>query len=137
MSNTHKLLKKIAYDTVGVTLIIGALLLGWLPGPGGIPLLLAGLAVLSVHHDWAKRWLITAKESGLRLGEKIFVDHPVVKFMIDIVGLLLLVASFALISRQSKNIVLAFGVASFFIGMTLILGNRRRLQRMVAKFKQK
>jgi hypothetical protein len=120
-----------------VTLIIGALLLGWLPGPGGIPLLLAGLAVLSVHHEWARRWLKTAKESGLRLGEKIFVDHPVVKFVIDIIGLLLLVAAFALISRQSKNIVLAFGVASFFIGMTLILGNRRRLQRMVAKFKQK
>lgn len=46
---------------VGVGLIIAALLTGWLPGPGGIPLLLTGLAVLSTEFLWAKRfnkWLL-------------------------------------------------------------------------------
>lgn len=40
----------------GVALIIAAPLTGWLPGPGGIPLFLLGLAVLGTEFHWARRF---------------------------------------------------------------------------------
>lgn len=47
----------VAYRAVvgvlGAGLIIAALLLGWLPGPGGTPLFLAGMAVLASEFRWA------------------------------------------------------------------------------------
>ena len=38
----------------GSLLIIAAGLTGWLPGPGGIPLFLLGVAVLATEFVWAK-----------------------------------------------------------------------------------
>ncbi|WP_341729738.1 PGPGW domain-containing protein [Brooklawnia sp.] len=52
---------RIAVALLGFGLIIAAGLTGWLPGPGGIPLFLTGLAVLSSEFLWAKsvnRWLM-------------------------------------------------------------------------------
>ncbi len=40
---------------VGSIFIIAAGLTGWLPGPGGIPLFLIGIAILSTEFEWAKR----------------------------------------------------------------------------------
>ncbi|PLS80962.1 hypothetical protein CYG49_03455 [Candidatus Saccharibacteria bacterium] len=40
---------------VGVPMIIAAPLLGWLPGPGGIPLFLLGIAILSTEFPWAEK----------------------------------------------------------------------------------
>ncbi len=34
---------------------------GWLPGPGGIPLALVGLAVLSTEFEWARRLRVRAE----------------------------------------------------------------------------
>ncbi len=52
---------RVVVAIVGFGLIIAALLTGWLPGPGGVPLFLSGLAVLSSEFFWAKslnRWLM-------------------------------------------------------------------------------
>lgn len=40
---------------VGTLFIISAGLTGWLPGPGGIPLFLIGIAILATEFAWAKR----------------------------------------------------------------------------------
>lgn len=40
---------------LGIALIVTSVALGWLPGPGGIPLFLAGIALLSTQFEWAKR----------------------------------------------------------------------------------
>ena len=47
---------------VGVLLILIAGATGWLPGPGGIPLALIGLAVLASEFEWAQRLLEWAKD---------------------------------------------------------------------------
>jgi len=39
---------------VGMVFIIAAALTGWLPGPGGIPLFLIGIAILATEFEWAK-----------------------------------------------------------------------------------
>jgi len=42
-------------------MVVAGLLTGWLPGPGGIPLVLGGLAVLASEFSWARRLLERAK----------------------------------------------------------------------------
>ena len=41
---------------VGVTLVVLSAFLGWIPGPGGIPLFLAGVAILATEYSWAERF---------------------------------------------------------------------------------
>jgi hypothetical protein len=55
------LIYRIGVGIVGGLLIIAAPLTGWLPGPGGIPLLIAGLAVLASEFEWAQRLLHRVK----------------------------------------------------------------------------
>ena len=40
---------------IGLLFIIASGLLGWLPGPGGIPLFLIGIAILATEFAWAHR----------------------------------------------------------------------------------
>lgn len=40
---------------VGMVFVIAAGLTGWLPGPGGIPLFLIGVAILATEFEWAQR----------------------------------------------------------------------------------
>lgn len=54
--NPHALFwYRIAVAIAGLLLMVAAALTGWLPGPGGIPLFLLGLAVWSSEFAWAKR----------------------------------------------------------------------------------
>jgi hypothetical protein len=48
---------RFAVGVVGVLLVLAAGATGWLPGPGGIPLALLGLAVLASEFEWARRLL--------------------------------------------------------------------------------
>jgi hypothetical protein len=40
---------------VGALFILAAAATGWLPGPGGIPLFLVGIAILATEFVWAER----------------------------------------------------------------------------------
>jgi drug/metabolite transporter (DMT)-like permease len=62
--------KLILLDILGVSMLIGAALIGWLPGPGGIPLAIGGLALLAINHTWAERWLKHFKKKGLEIKDK-------------------------------------------------------------------
>jgi hypothetical protein len=53
---------RIGVGVVGGLLLIAAPLTGWLPGPGGIPLFIAGLAVLASEFEWAQRLLYRVKD---------------------------------------------------------------------------
>jgi Putative transmembrane protein (PGPGW) len=46
---------------VGLLLILLGLATGWLPGPGGIPLVLGGLAVWASEFHWAHRLMLRLK----------------------------------------------------------------------------
>ncbi|WP_170131457.1 PGPGW domain-containing protein [Quadrisphaera granulorum] len=52
---------RVVVACVGVFLILLGAATGWLPGPGGIPLVLAGLAVLASEFVWAHRLLKRAR----------------------------------------------------------------------------
>lgn len=66
-----RLLRIILTDVLGVTMMIVAPLIGWLPGPGGIPLFIAGLGLLSINHQWAKRLLEYLKLHGSNIAKQL------------------------------------------------------------------
>lgn len=57
----HHRIYRAFVGAVGVTLLLLAGATGWLPGPGGIPLALVGLAVLASEFEFAQRVLDWAK----------------------------------------------------------------------------
>ena len=129
MSRFIRFWKTAALDILGVTLIIISPLLGWLPGPGGIPLFLAGLGLLSINHEWARRLLHQIKTTGFNLVDRFFVDHPVWKAVYDFASFLFMGFGLFLFSEITGNIRLAFALFFFFTGLALFLGNRKRLER--------
>jgi len=62
---------------IGLLFVIAAGLTGWLPGPGGIPLFLVGIAILSTEFAWAKRIRDRVVDIVER-GGRMFKRHPVI-----------------------------------------------------------
>ena len=61
-ANPHRLrVYRCIVAAVGLLLILLGLATGWLPGPGGIPLILGGLAVWASEFHWARRLLAHAR----------------------------------------------------------------------------
>lgn len=130
-----KFFKVLLTDLAGIGLIILSVLTGWIPGPGGIPLLLAGLGLLAINHHWARRLLVSVKNGGLKLAEKFFRDHPVLMIIYDAVALALLATAVVVLVEVQGN-VRAAALLLFSIGLALFLGNRRRLQRINNHFRR-
>ncbi len=129
-------LKAIGIDILGVLMLIGAVLFGWLPGPGGVPLLLGGLGLLSINHAWAKRLLHKIKEKGTSIYDIFFPDKKWVHWAYDIAGLCVLLIAIYIISIETKNLTQSLAIAAVFIGTGLLLTNRRRLE-AISRFVQK
>jgi len=78
---------------VGLIFVIAAGLTGWLPGPGGIPLFLVGIAILATEFEWAERlrdWFL----ERLHAFTGFYKQHRVV-------GTLLIIAMAALFASVS------------------------------------
>lgn len=73
-ANPHSLFwYRIGVGVLGALLIIASGLTGWLPGPGGIPLFLAGMAVWASEFAWAKslmEWFIRQGRRYLALSRR-------------------------------------------------------------------
>jgi hypothetical protein len=70
-----QLIKRIALDALGVSLIIIAVPIGWLPGPGGIPLALIGLGLLAKNNQWAKD-LLNNFEARFKYYSRLAMNAP-------------------------------------------------------------
>ncbi len=124
--------KRIGIDILGVLLIICAGLFGWLPGPGGVPLLLAGLGLLAVNHEWARRLLVTVKENGLKVASVIFKDHPALVITYDVLAIILVVGGSILFGIANGSLIRGLLIAVIFLGLSLFFGNRNRIKRINA-----
>ena len=112
-----KKLKPLLTDIAGVSLIILSILLGWLPGPGGIPLFLAGLGLLAINHEWARRLLNHAKKHGLQLSKVIFREHPWWKLILDLLSIALLAIGILVITQTTHNVWKVLSVSILCIGI--------------------
>ena len=63
-ANPHQLrVYRCVVGAVGLLLVLLGLATGWLPGPGGIPLVLGGLAVWASEFQWAHRLMLRFKHA--------------------------------------------------------------------------
>ena len=137
MSGPRQKLRRAAIDTAGYLLILAALLTGWLPGPGGIPLLIAGLGLLSVHNAWAKRLREYVLLRGSGFAYKLFPEYALVQQLYDIVVTVALAAAGILLWLHHEYWQLT--VAGVLVGLGIAIGllNRRRYERLMRRMKHK
>jgi len=133
MFSWRRNLKRILTDAAGYELILLGIATGWLPGPGGIPLIVAGLGLLSINNAWAARLRIYVLTHGGKAAKAMFPDNKIVQILYDIItlGLLVLVADLAWSHSKLWQTSLAIGL--FFLAMFIAVMNRERLQSLKRK----
>lgn len=120
--------QKIAVDILGVLLIIAAVVFGWLPGVGGIPLFLAGLGLLATNHEWARNLLKEVKVRGTSIMKTVFRDHPVLVVVYDILAIVFLILAGLTLFSADGNLGRGFASVIGFFGFGLLIGNRNRIE---------
>lgn len=128
--------KRILVDAAGYLLIAAAIATGWLPGPGGIPLLIAGLGLLSINNTWAKRLRLLVIKHGGKVVNILFPRWPWVEWGYDVVVFLLLVLTLLLEMHHASVWEMGLGVTAFFVALFIALTNRDRLNRLRGKHKR-
>jgi hypothetical protein len=123
-------LKRIGIDIGGYGLILLGIATGWLPGPGGVPLILAGLALLSLNNEWARRlrdWLL---RNGGEFLTYLFPKNKTVQIMYDLLAVVILIIVAFLVANRAA--VWQIGLASglFLFVLTIVGMNRDRLGRL-------
>jgi len=88
--NNNSLLKVILTDIAGVGCLMLVPFLGPLPGPGGIPLIVAGLGLLASNHDWADDAIVYVKKRSTSLRKIVFPNVTWVKWSWDLFALFLI-----------------------------------------------
>lgn len=135
MQRIKKLLKRFGTDIAGYCLIIAGLLTGWLPGPGGIPLILAGLGLLSMHNPWARSILHFIKQHGKKFVHYIFPENPYIKALHDFFAITLVISAIILISTKITALTIGLSISLVAIGVADFLYNRKRWHRFKNKYR--
>jgi hypothetical protein len=126
-------LKRILTDAAGYALILLGIALGWLPGPGGIPLIIAGLGLLSINNEWARRLRRYLLDHGGKFIKLLFPPNPFMQWLYDAVTVLLLVLVAGLTWMHSHLWQISLATAMFFLALFVAAMNRDRY----ARFKRK
>ena len=130
-------LKRVCLDFIGYSLILLAVLLGWLPGPGGTPLLLAGLAILSINNSWAQRFRDYLEHHGKKLLDQLFPDDKQISHIWDGVNLVALVSGLVVFSLWQDNVLaVMFTSGSLAASVIIWARNKRRFRRYSAIFRK-
>jgi hypothetical protein len=123
----NSILKVILTDLLGVLCLMLVPFLGPLPGPGGIPLLLAGFGLLAVNHDWADGAVQYIKKHSESLRAVIFPNVTWVKWAWDIFAVLLLIAGTLLNLYATWWILKGLSYGIMAGSSTLFMLNRDRI----------
>jgi len=130
MSTLRRNAKRIAVDAAGYLLILAAILTGWLPGPGGIPLALAGLGLLSINNEWARRIRDYLLKNGGKVVKILFPEHIIFQWLYDVIVVLLFVLVAVLEWRHAAIWQISLGIGLFFFALFIAAMNRDRFNRL-------
>ncbi len=119
---------RILVDSAGYLLVLAAGATGWLPGPGGLPLLVAGLGLLSIHNTWARDLREYVLANGGKLLKVLFPKNPVAQWAYDIVAIALFTVSAYLAWKHAVWWQVSLAVSAFFAATFVALMNRERLE---------
>jgi len=123
-----KRVKRYLTDLAGVCLILAAPLLGWLPGPGGIPLLIAGLALLAINNRWAEDILLYIKNKGEDFAKIIFPSNTKYQLLHDFLAVFLITGAVILFVYGNSLIIYGLGLTLTILGVTEFIYNRNRIE---------
>ncbi|MEO8105482.1 MAG: PGPGW domain-containing protein [Candidatus Saccharibacteria bacterium] len=126
---------RIATDAAGYGLIILGLAIGWLPGPGGIPLTVAGLGLLSINNVWAERLRTYLLARGGKAVGWLFPDTPLAQWLYDLLVLALLGGVAGLAYHHNAVWQISLATIGFFIALAIAFLNRGRYERLKRKHK--
>ena len=118
----------VVFDTLATVFMIGAILTGWLPGPGGIPLFIIGLSLLAINHEWAERYIDLLKKYADKVSDIIFI--PRLRVLFDILAPILLVAGGYLLYLRGAIWTISLGIFLLALGLLTFFGNRSRWSRL-------
>lgn len=130
------LYQRILIDIAGFGLMIISPFLGWLPGPGGIPLFLAGLGLVSLNHEWAENLLKNFERKREELTEKYLMSSPGVSQAIDVVFLLAMVGGVHVAATQDQIVIKGLGLGTITISLIILLSNQKRIEKIGNFFKK-
>lgn len=119
--------QRIGVDILGILLIISSALFGWIPGPGGLPLLFAGLGLLATNHEWARKLLDTLKNKGVDIIDAVLNYRPWVPVVLDGLAVIFVFLAMMILVKTTGNLIQSFAIALTFTGIGLFLVNRKRI----------
>lgn len=119
--------KRVGTDITGYACLVGVVLFGWLPGPGGIPLLITGLGLLSIYNPWAKGLLKFVLKHSNSLRGLMFPNNKWIKMLWDIITLLLLSTAIYLMTSSHSVIWRGISISLYCLSIAVFLFNRNRL----------
>lgn len=128
--------QRVAIDIAGFGLMIIAPFLGWLPGPGGIPLFLAGLGLVSLNHEWAENLLKDFEKKREYYTDKFLMADPRVSRAIDALCTVLIAGSSYIAVTTNSFLMRAAALGVLSISTIIILSNQKRFERLSAWFKK-
>ena len=123
----NPLWKVVLYDLMGIVCLALVPFLGPLPGPGGIPLILAGFGFLAVNHDWADDAIHYVKQHSEDLLKQFFPNKPLIKWSWDIFCLLIFSVGLYLNLTQEWWLLKGLSYAVMAGSSTIFMMNRGRL----------
>lgn len=128
--------KRLAIDFAGFGLIIISPFLGWLPGPGGIPIFLAGLGILALNYDWAENLLKDFEKKRVEFVDRYLVKNKKLSLLIDMLSLVVLAAGILGLIYIDSFILRFVSLGAITLSIIILISNQRRIDRLVAKFRK-
>ncbi len=125
--NGNSLFKVVLTDAAGVGCLMLVPFLGPLPGPGGIPLILAGFGLLAVNHDWADDAIHYVKKHSESLQAIIFPDRPLVKAAWDLLALVIFSSGLWVNIVAEHWLLKGLSIGTMAGASTIFMLNRNRL----------
>jgi uncharacterized membrane protein len=125
--NNNSLLKVILTDLAGIGCLVLVPFLGPLPGPGGIPLILAGFGFFAVNHDWADNAIHYIKKHSENLQSIIFPDKTGVKLAWDVFAITLFSIGLWMNIYVDHWLLRGLSIGTMASASTIFMLNRNRL----------
>ncbi len=129
--------KVLLVDILGFACIIIAPFLGWIPGPGGIPLLILGLSLLANNHEWAEKLLVKVKDQANKASKQVSEASPATKWAIDIMSIVFIAVAVVLLTQFTRSLAVTTAISFIIAGIILLATNQNRYLRAWNKFRRK
>ncbi len=135
--NDHSLAKRVLIDIAGFGLIVISPFIGWLPGPGGIAVFLAGLGLLSINHQWAKNLIDQFENNRQKFEAKYLNNNPKVARTIDILCMVLITLSIIAVYSLDNKLLRYISIGPGSLGLILLILNQNRFDKFLRFLKSK